>query len=474
MSSQIATFVCVLGIIGLIWLDWDRKARTSKALWIPVLWLAIAGSRPISQWLESGPSFDSPDQILDGSPVDRAVLTLLLILGVIVLARRIHQVAELLRSNLPLLSFFIFCAVSVFWSEFSDVALKRWVKAVGDLVMVLIVLTDVDYHSAVKRLLSWTGFILVPVSILFIKYYPNLGRAYNRWTWTPSFGGVTTGKNTLGMICMLLGLGSLWRFLVAYRSPSGRGRNRQLITHGTVLLMVLWLFGTANSITSLSCFVLVASLMAVTNLSRLARRHWVVHLLVAGIVLGSFSTLFLDVGSSFVEDTMARDPATLTGRTDIWKIALSMAGNPVVGTGFESFWLGKRLQRMWGYNRDINQAHNGYLEIYLNLGWIGVILLSWMLVTGYRKVIRAIRWHQEGSLWLAYFVVAVVYNFTEAAFKMMSPIWILFLLAMVAASRTRVSVGGRGPARVDHALPSIPLPPEVNRALSVVSFEDNS
>src|ERR1035441_3864756 len=147
-----------------------------------------------------------------------------------------------------------------------------------------------------------------------------------------------------------------------------------------------------------------------------------VHLLVAVVVLISFATLFLGIGSGFVQSTMARDTTTLTGRTDIWKIALSMTGNPVVGTGFESFWLGKRLEKMWEYNREINQAHNGYLEVYLNLGWIGVTLLAWMLAASYGRVVRGVRQHPEGSLWLAYFVVMVIYNFTEASFKMMSPI----------------------------------------------------
>jgi O-antigen ligase len=468
MTTQIATFVYVLGIIGLFWLNWERKARTSIALWISFLWLAIAGSRPVSQWLESGPSFDSPEQVLDGSPMDRAVFVVLLVLGLLVLVRRRQQVRQLLWSNLPILSFFLYCAISVCWSEFPEVALKRWIKASGDLVLVLVVLTEVDSYAAVKRLLSRTAFILIPLSILFIKYYPNLGRSYNKWTWMPSFGGVTTSKNTLGMICMLMGLGSLWRFLSECRRRKCADRNRKLIAHGVLLATVLWLFTIADSMTSLSCFVLAGGLMAAMNFSRFARKPAMVHLLVAVVVLISFATLFLGIGSGFVQSTMARDTTTLTGRTDIWKIALSMTGNPVVGTGFESFWLGKRLEKMWEYNREINQAHNGYLEVYLNLGWIGVTLLAWMLAASYGRVVRGVRQHPEGSLWLAYFVVMVIYNFTEASFKMMSPIWILFLLATVAVSRTPGSLARRPErSRIDQAQAPVALEPTADQPLSV-------
>ncbi len=82
------------------------------------------------------------------------------------------------------------------------------------------------------------------------------------------------------------------------------------------------------------------------------------------------------------------------------------------------------------------EAHNGYLEIYLNLGWVGMALLLIVIVTGYRTVFRAWRGHIAiGSLCLAYFFVGLVYNFTEAAFfRMLHPVWLFFLLAIVSAS----------------------------------------
>ena len=57
----------------------------------------------------------------------------------------------------------------------------------------------------------------------------------------------------------------------------------------------------------------------------------------------------------------------------------------MVGTGFESFWLGKRLERMWSiYWWHPREAHDGYIEIFLNLGWLGIVMFGIVLVTGYR------------------------------------------------------------------------------------------
>src|SRR5258708_23523991 len=100
--------------------------------------------------------------------------------------------------------------------------------------------------------------------------------------------------------------------------------------------------------------------------------------------------------------------------------------NPWLGTGFESFWLGQRAEYLWNkYSFHPNQAHNGYIETYINLGWIGVGLLISLVVSGYRNILRMDREEETvGSLRLAFFLVALVYNITEAAFKVMHPVWI--------------------------------------------------
>src|SRR5262245_12512612 len=170
MSPWIAAVVCALVIVALFWVDRDQKVRTSKALWIPVVWLLLAGSRSVSQWLSMGPIIDSADEVLDGSPIDRWVYTGLLAVGLFVLASRREQIGRLLRVNRPILWFFLYCAVSILWSDYADVAFKRWTKAVGDLVMVLVVLSDREPSTAVKRLLARTTYLLIPLSILFIKY----------------------------------------------------------------------------------------------------------------------------------------------------------------------------------------------------------------------------------------------------------------------------------------------------------------
>src|ERR1700686_2863860 len=117
MGRMIATVFFVLLIWQLYRGTKDDKARTSKALWLPTFWLFIGSSRNISEWLHLSSSGRSVTYV-EGSPLDRAVLTLVLVLGVMVVLRRIRQVGIILRLNLPIVLYFLFCLTSVLWSAF--------------------------------------------------------------------------------------------------------------------------------------------------------------------------------------------------------------------------------------------------------------------------------------------------------------------------------------------------------------------
>jgi exopolysaccharide production protein ExoQ len=429
MPPSIAAIIFFAGIVALFVIDRYDGPRSSWAISLPTMWFLIAGSRPVSIWLGMAP-VRSPEQYLEGSPIDRSVWTLLLIAGILVLVGRRATVARILRRNWPILLFVVYCAISVFWSDFPGVALKRWVKSLGDYVMVLILLTERDWESAVKQVLARVGFVLLPLSVLLIKYYPDLGRAYAlRWEGTQFSLGVATDKNMLGMACMVFGFAALWRIIQAWRVPSS-GRSKVYIAHGTIFAMAIWPLMMSNSMTSLGCLALSCALIAAHSFSKLAQKRWVLHLTIVAIVLIPASILFLDVGGGLLK-SIDRNP-TLTGRTDIWEILLEVPINSIVGTGFESFWLGERLERIWAIMPGINEAHNGYLEMYLNLGWIGVAFLAVLLWKGYKNVLRLIEQDAEvGRLLLGYFVIAVVYNYTEAGIRSTALVWIAFLLATI-------------------------------------------
>jgi exopolysaccharide production protein ExoQ len=423
-----------IGIAGVIcalfWLDRD-DAQISKAIWVCYAWLLIASSRPLSAWLTFSMPGTDTDAYIDGSPLDRNVLTILLLLGLWALSKRTRRVRAILAANPALVIFFTYCLISLFWSDYPFVVFKRWIRSVADLVVVLIIITERDWVDALNRVLARVGFLVIPLSILFIRFYPALGRAYSRGG-APSWTGVGTDKNALGMICMIFGVSLLWRGLITYRQRGAKYRARKLVAISIVFAMILYLVLVVDSQTALACFLMADLLIVVTALGPVFRKPVFLSILVAAMLTVSFCVLFLGIGGGALS-ALGRD-ASLTGRTEVWQTVLPYAKNAWIGAGYENFWIGERLQLFNRLLGGLNQAHNGYIEIYLNLGWVGLVLLGAIIVTGYRNVMKGMRTSPETSrLKLAFFFICLVYNFTEASFKMQSPVWIFFLWAALAA-----------------------------------------
>jgi exopolysaccharide production protein ExoQ len=433
MSPWIAAAVYIVGIVWLFILDRRSDAKTSPALWIAVIWITIGASREVAQWFPGvGTGGQPSDVYLEGSPVDRAIYIALLGTALVVLINRGQQTGMFLSINGPILVFFLYGAISVAWSDFPFVAFKRWTKALGNVVMVLVVLTDPDQPAAIKRVFAHSAFLLIPTSVLLIKYFPDIGRGYDQWTGGAMYTGVSTSKNALAWDSLIFGLATLWRFLYEYQARKRTKLNGSLIAHGVVLGMALWLLQMAQSSAALGCFIIGSGIICLAHFRWFVLRPIVMHSIVLSIVSICVFGIIIDTSLGLVE-AAGRD-ATLTDRTLLWADLLQMDINPLFGTGFESFWLGDRLKLIWSkypFMRP-NQAHNGYIETYLTLGWVGLTFLGLMMVWGYRNVVRSLQMDPEfGRLKLALFVVTVILNLTEATFKVMHPVWIIFLLVIM-------------------------------------------
>jgi O-antigen ligase len=109
-----------------------------------------------------------------------------------------------------------------------------------------------------------------------------------------------------------------------------------------------------------------------------------------------------------------------------------MSGNPLWGLGYGNFWLGDRLEALWAlYEWHPAEAHNGYLETYLNLGFFGVALLAALIVSAIKKAANSALKPQLRFLKLSYLLPILLYNLTESAFRGLHIIWFMFLLLAI-------------------------------------------
>jgi exopolysaccharide production protein ExoQ len=438
MGTLLAFIISGIGIVGLVYLNRDASLRNSKALWLPVIWLCIAGSRSVSEWLgvARGTASSRLASTLDGSPLDAGIYGALLAIGVVVLYFRRDKTLAVLKSSGPVLFYFAYCLISIAWSPIQGPALKRWIKDIGDLVMVLVIVTDIHPLTALRRLYFRVGVILLPCSILLIRY-TDMGRAFEP-EGAPMNTGVTTNKNTLGLVVFLISLGLLWQVRALWKDKKAPNRTRRLVAQITLLLFGIALLQMAHCATAVACFLIGGGLMFATSLRAIRIQPRKVNALCLGIISVA-ALLVLSGGAKLVTSALGRH-SDLTGRTEIWKGVIESSGNPLIGAGFESFWntrseiVAEHLPEIYDVD-NLNSAHNGYLEVWLNLGWIGVLLIASIIVFGYRRACRAFQRDQEiGSLILAYIATGTFYSITEAGFRVLTPSWIFLLLAVVSAS----------------------------------------
>ena len=89
--------------------------------------------------------------------MDAVVFLVLLVAAVVVLLRRKRRTLAVLKMSAPAVIYFVYCLLSTLWAPYPGVAFKRWIKDVGDLAMVLVVVTESEPISALQRLFSRVG-----------------------------------------------------------------------------------------------------------------------------------------------------------------------------------------------------------------------------------------------------------------------------------------------------------------------------
>lgn len=441
MPPSLALATTIIFVLGLLYWDSKREGYVpSFALWIPSVWLLLLGSRPISLWFGSGDymaSEDATSAVMEGSPLDRLVLSSLILAGAVVLAKRRISLGHVIRENPWLVAYFIYCGVSILWSDYPFISFKRWVKGLGDPIMALIVATESQPIHGFTILIKRCGCILLPFSILLIKYYPHLGRAFEYYSGAMSYTGVTVDKNMLGFQCMVVGLVSVYRVFVWRTKPVDHRRISDLVLPFILLWMSQWLLWTANSKTPTVSLIFAIFLIAMLGYPWV-RKHLSVMLISLAVLYG---VLELTIGiTRLIIDLSGRD-ATLSGRTELWPVVLAMNDNVLFGQGFEGFWLGERLRKLWDmYFFKPNQAHNGYIEVYLNLGAVGLCLLSGLFVSCYRRIQRmlSIPSSPETSerlvfdrFRLAFLIAFLSYNMTEAGIRSLHFMFVVLLILFV-------------------------------------------
>jgi exopolysaccharide production protein ExoQ len=407
----------------MIRLDMKWRRAGSRALIIPCVWLGIQGSRPLSYWFNSG----GGTREAEGNPINTLAFAILIMAAIVVLARRSLNWSELVSRNKLLFCFYFFFVLSAVWSEAPLTSVKRLFKDFGCVLVGLVILTEENPAVAMRAVFLRTACLLFTLSLVFGKFFPDIGRNYTM-EGEQMFTGVTTQKNSLGETLFVFGLVILWDTAEVWKAKHSPGWLTQFAMRVGLLGLCLWLLLSCHSQTSLVC--LLTGSFIFWGCHRLLRMQHGKRVLITCMTIAiCLAALDKTFGlSEIIIKALGRNP-TLTGRSDIWRLVLAQQDSPLLGNGFYTFWDGKKGQAVVAAFMAINSTHNGYVEMYVDGGLAAVTLLALLLLGGCGRVInRLFSGAALGKIGLVFCIVALIYNLSESSFFRLDVLWFTLLL----------------------------------------------
>ncbi len=445
----IALITCLAFSGYLIWQDSKYGNKTTGVLWLPTLWLLYCGSRPIVAWFSSSVDIQSTS-VAEGSPLDRNTILVLLFFGILILFSRRFRWSATFKENKWLGILLLYMLISIAWSDYPYISFKRLIKFNVGIVMAFIVLTEPNPIGALHTLFRRLCYVHIPLSVVLIKYFTAYGMTFNRWTGSPSFRGVATGKNTLGILCVLCVLYLVVNLIKRLKNKEPEDfRGQNFFDFILLTLCYFLMLGQAEAYSATSLLVLAVGFISYYFLQRTRLPFSTLNKAILStffFILISFSLINLIFGATPLDivSTITGRKATLTGRVDvIWPTLIPIAfENPIFGVGYGAFWIESVFDLV---KTSFNQAHNGYIDIFIELGGVGIFLfLCYYISTYYAALKERYDSTKYFSLRLPIIFISLLHNFTESSYlRSTALLWFIFLLLSLVYDRGALPVKQR-------------------------------
>ena len=282
-------------------------------------------------------------------------------------------------------------------------------------------------------LIMLTGIIAVPLSILVALLVPSIGATSAGWR-----GIFTHKQQCAGAVTLFLVTAVHWK-------PT-RSLHRPLRVIYVILCLFLIAMSQSRTGWLLTLFALTLSAI-LWLLQKLPPKDSLVLALTAIPVLSGLAYLF-SLLASLILTTVGKDP-TLDQRTIIWAAAWdAILHRPLLGYGYEAFWRGLQgasstVVLIAGWT--LFQAQSGYLDLWLQFGVLGVVLLALMTLQAGRNAVRCFRRSPDSSFvrWCIVVILCnLVYNIGESDFGYLRILWLLFLLACIGLRKQAEALYG--------------------------------
>lgn len=355
-------------------------------------------------------------------PVQQVVLGTIYVLAALFVIRSRRRFLELLQASPEIIALLLWASMSVAWSSSIEVSFRRLVAVLGSTLFGYYVVARFGLKGAVN-LLGWALALAMLCSLAIAVAAPDIAVSETGWN------GIFVHKNMLGRAAALS--------VVTFVALSALSRRSRKLPSVLLSVLSLVLLAFSNSMTSILTASVVVVLMPLVFALR-SRSFGTASMVsvVLGGVLGVLALILTNpLGSLLVVGRVG----TFTGRIELWRLSLEEGfSSPVVGHGYNGFWLAWQgpSARIWeSINWFPADAHNGYLNLFLDLGFVGVVIFVSIIYLALSRVVRLSTDRNSGTvLWAAaYLAFFLVYDLTETAILQPNNLtWTLFIATAAA------------------------------------------
>jgi len=334
--------------------------------------------------------------------------------------------------------------VSAFWSVDPGATIRHGVAVVGSTIsgmFLALKFSRLALLRLVKSALTTTAVLSLGMVLILPRVAIMSGSDVDG-----AWRGVFAHKNGLGHMMLLL-------ILVSYvqrKSDATRGLS-YIVTAGLALFLLLM----SDSKSSVVLLVIVAGIVPFTRFLR--RPRWLMPVLVTFSVAALLMVLAI-VNLDKILDLLGRD-VTLSRRIPLWiMVVLSIMQRPWLGFGYGAFWennneLFDAITRGAGWTA--SHAHNGFLQITLDVGLVGLVLALALLFQMVRQAIKEMRTSPSVTALFPFLFACVFFlcNLDETMILVYnSMFWVLFVAVLV-------STKGQGDLRGDPVRTAVSVRP---------------
>lgn len=235
--------------------------------------------------------------------------------------------------------------------------------------------------------------------------------------------GIYTHKNFLGRI---MTLGGITCFLAALE---GAFKQNWLLWCGFAITSAIVYISSSK--TSLIALVLTLILIPFYQGLRWSARSVIPFGILSIVIFGSIVILLGTNAESVLNSFVDRD-LTLTGRTELWIAILDQVQQqPWFGYGYKGFWTGwlGPANAIWLEFRWLPaHAHNGLLQLCLELGLMGLAIFLISFITLFKKSVSFVRLtrSKEELFPLAFLTFLFFFNLSESVLLDQNIYWLLY------------------------------------------------